>query len=264
MQYGDGCFTTVAVTSGVVEFWSLHKSRLQQGCDRLKIAFDNWPVVEQYINEISSTPDPIVIKVIISRGVGGRGYSTDPNAQSSFFISQHPFPAHYQQWQEDGISLTLSEVKLAQQPLLAGVKHLNRLEQVLVKQDLQLSQFDDAIVCDTQGHIVETSASNIFWYRDHQWYTPNLTECGVDGVMRNLILRYFAQQNLAVNIVKAKIDTIKKAESVFICNSLMKVIPVANFQTNEDYQMVHYTKFDPQHITQWLTEQTLKTRNENR
>jgi 4-amino-4-deoxychorismate lyase len=258
VQFGDGCFTTLLVTKGIAEFWSAHRQRLMQGCERLSINFSAWELLEKSVYELSQKHNKAVLKVIISRGIGGRGYGTDESAVPSFFISQHAFPNHYLEWQAQGIALSLSPILLAKQPLLAGIKHLNRLEQVLIKQQLQHTTFDDVIVCDTDKHLVESSAANLFWCIGNTWFTPDLSQSGVDGVMRNQVLRYFKQQGIAVKLVKIGSEALLKAEQLFLCNSVMKVIPARNFQANPQAQVVHYEPKQLQELHHWLSLESSK------
>lgn len=258
VQFGDGCFTTLVVTDGIPEFWSAHKQRLKQGCDRLGIQFTAWQSLEMSVHQLAQQHTSAVIKIIISRGVGGRGYGTDNTVEPSYFVSQHGFPSHYDKWQEQGISVSLSPIYLAKQPLLAGIKHLNRLEQVLIKQQLQATTFDDLIVCDSDQNIVESSAANLFWRIGQEWCTPDLSYSGVDGVMRNLVMRYFEQQSISVKLVRIGLEAILNAEQVFICNSVMKVISVKNFQTTLQSQVVHYKHTQIQDLRNWLVLESRK------
>lgn len=256
VQFGDGCFTTLAANEGIPEFWPAHKHRLKQGCERLGIVFSEWESLENSVYKLSSQHDKAVIKVIISRGSGGRGYATDDTVKPNYFVSQHGFPLHYIEWQERGITMSVSPIYLAKQPLLAGIKHLNRLEQVLIKQQLQQASFDDVVVCDTDQNMVESSAANLFWRKGDTWYTPDLSCSGVNGVMRNQVLRYFEQHSITVKSVKSGTKALLDAEQVFICNSVMKVIPVKNFQTNPQAQVVHYQHIQLENLRKWLVSES--------
>ena len=228
VQYGDGCFTTMTFAEGKLQLWPQHLARLQNNCQRLAIEFTQWQAIEESAcTLIAKAPLASgVIKVLISRGTGGRGYSPLNVSAPSYIVSCHDLPAHYSAWQQQGISLGLSPVKLARQPLLAGIKHLNRLEQVLVKQALDLTEFDDALVCDTNDNIIEASAANVFWLHQGQWFTPYLTESGIAGVMRNEICRFLESKSQAVKEINLKMTADFSAQEMFICNALMAVVPV--------------------------------------
>jgi 4-amino-4-deoxychorismate lyase len=225
IAYGDGCFTTIAKVAGTIQLLDCHIERLKNGCLALDIRFDDWNSLEQQILEISAPIKNTVIKVIISRGVGGRGYSTLGAEHPNSILSLHDLPTHYDRWQDQGIRLGLSEVKLAKQELWQGTKTLNRLEQILVKQNSN-DAVDDELICDTDDMIIETSAANIFWRVENQWFTADLVESGVVGVMRNHVMNALANNSIKVQVVRAHYSMLAYASDVFICNSLMNVIPV--------------------------------------
>jgi 4-amino-4-deoxychorismate lyase len=239
-QYGDGCFTTMAFRNGHLEFFEAHINRLKLACKTLYIDFDKWSELkENIINSLNSIGD-CVVKVIISRGQGGRGYSPKGATNPTFVISHHPLPLHYALWQNKGIELTVSPVKLACQPLLAGIKHLNRLEQVLVKHALAQTRYDDVIVCDVHDKIIESSVGNLFWYKNDVWYTPDLAESGVEGVMRNHILSVMTENGLNYQVVKHDVSNLFDAQELFICNSLMILVPVMKLLNQSNQQNKNY------------------------
>jgi 4-amino-4-deoxychorismate lyase len=229
VQYGDGCFTTLAVRHGRAELWNDHLTRLKLSCQRLHIVFSAWNELQAHVKTLISDQAEVVLKIIISRGEGGRGYGAAGVGQPSYILNLHPMPQHYQQWRAEGIDLGLSPIKLARQPLLAGIKHLNRLEQVLIKYELEKSGYLDAVVCDTEHMMVETSAANLFWRQGALWYTPELVNSGVEGLMRNLVMDIFQQKSVPIQTVSARISSLQQADAVFICNSLMGVVPIKSF-----------------------------------
>jgi len=232
LQYGDGCFTTLLVKNGQLQLWSRHKARLQHALTRLGIIFEQWQDLEVALQDLCLA-NKAVVKIQITRGVGGRGYTPPTSSLASWLISVSDFPQHYLHWQMHGIRLGLSNIQLAKQPLLAGIKHLNRLEQVLVKRDANEDEYDDVLVCDTDGMLVETSAANIFWCINDVWYTPDLYFSGVDGVMRNLVLDLFKAQGQAVHQTRVPYQHLCQASSVFISNSLMEIVPVVKVLDKE-------------------------------
>jgi 4-amino-4-deoxychorismate lyase len=241
-QYGDGCFTTMAFRNEHLEFFDAHIERLKLACKTLYIEFDKWSELERCIADSLKPAVDCVIKVIITRGEGGRGYSPEGTTNPSFIISHHTIPLHYSSWQTKGVHLTVSPIKLACQPLLAGIKHLNRLEQVLVKHALAQTRYDDAIVCDTQHKIIETSIGNLFWYKDNVWFTADLSESGVEGVMRNQIVAIMQEKGLECRVVKQDVSDLFDAQELFVCNSLMVLVPVMSLfnpitQQNKDYHV---------------------------
>ncbi|WP_333607687.1 aminodeoxychorismate lyase [Arsukibacterium sp.] len=219
-NYGDAVFTTIAVRAGVAQLWPLHLARLQCSVRQLGFAEPDWLALEQAVNSLVTAADN-VIKVVISRGLGGRGYSPDPSMRSQVYISQAHMP-DYQQWKQQGVRLKLAELRLSVQPRLAGLKHNNRLEQVLLKQELALADTDELLVADQQGFITEATASNVFIYWQGRWQTPMLDRAGVAGVMRQQLL------TCRPEIVQADcpLSALPEIEAMVLTNALMQAVPV--------------------------------------
>jgi len=249
-QYGDGCFTTMAFRNGHLEFFDAHIERLKLACKTLYIKFDKWTELERCIIDSFKPTFDCVVKVMITRGEGGRGYSPLGADNPSFIITHHTIPSHYTIWQTKGIKLTISPITLACQPLLAGIKHLNRLEQVMVKQELAQTSYDDAVVCDTQQKVIETSVGNLFWYKDYVWYTADLSESGVEGVMRNQVLSVMKQKGLECRVIKEDVSALFTANELFICNSLMMLVPIVSLFNPITHQSKEYP-FDQTKILQF-------------
>ena len=261
-QYGDGCFTTMAFRNGRIEFFDAHIERLKWACKTLYINFTKWSELDSCIRDSLTSSSDCVVKVMITRGEGGRGYSPEGAVNPCFIITHHCIPSHYTCWQTQGISLAISPITLACQPLLAGIKHLNRLEQVLVKQELSKTHYDDVVVCDTQHNIIESSVGNLFWYKDNAFYTADLSGSGVEGVMRNQIIRVIQQNRQLCHVVQQDVSVLFSAHEVFICNSLMKLVPVVSLfnpvNQQHKYYPVDQTKQLQHHIQQLINLEAIK------
>lgn len=226
-QYGDGCFTTAKIASGKVQLMALHLQRLRNDCQRLAINLSKTEFckIEHAMVETAATQSDGVLKVIVSAGVGGRGYNRDADSKPVVYLSVFPEVLHYDKWRREGIKLGISKVKLNKNELLAGIKHLNRLEQVLVKSSFD-SLVEDEVVLDQDNMMVEVSAGNLFWSNGKAWFTPELIYSGVFGVMRNHIIAKLESQGQRVVLLRASVDMLNNASDVFICNSLMGVVAV--------------------------------------
>ncbi|TMP40535.1 aminodeoxychorismate lyase [Pseudoalteromonas citrea] len=222
LQYGDGFFTTVQIKAGQLALWSLHIQRLQQCQQRLGFTAFNWQELTDYCVEVAKTHQQAVLKVIITRGVGGRGYTPPENVTPTVTVSVSEFPMHYTQLSQTGLCLGVSNIQLGHQPLLAGLKTLNRLEQVLIKQDAMQFSDDDVVVMDIDNHVVETSVGNIIGYQEGEFYTPKLDKCGIEGVY----LKHLAQHNL-IKPTQIKLEQLLEMDAVVVCNSLMECMPVS-------------------------------------
>ncbi|MCA1930717.1 aminodeoxychorismate lyase [Rheinheimera sp.] len=221
-QYGDGLFTTIKVKDGKAMLWDLHLQRLVEGAKRLLIhSFDVDELTSQ-VQQAISAPEQVV-KVLISRGQSGRGYSPQGIESPCCYISTAALP-DYSGWQTQGIRLGIADFKLAQQPALAGLKHNNRLEQVLIKAELIKTDVDELVVLDQSGAVIEVSAANLMFSKDGIWFTPYLDQAGVSGVMRQHIL-----DQRSVSEGKFYLNDLQQAEAILICNALMGVVPVKQF-----------------------------------
>ncbi|PSU26136.1 aminodeoxychorismate lyase [Photobacterium phosphoreum] len=233
-QYGDGCFTTILVEQQRVQLWSLHLARLKVSLQRLGIAAPDWPQVYTDITALAlKYPHKGGIKILVSRGSGGRGYNPIGCNDTQVIISHFEWPAHYQQWQQQGIILGVCQQRMGNSPMLAGMKHLNRLEQVLLKQEIETAGWVDAIALDCGERVIETSIANLFWRQGNTVYTPALQRAGVAGVMRQHVLDILDELNYDYQVGDFDLDALLAADEVFITNALMALVPVNQIHTTQ-------------------------------
>jgi len=214
------------VRDGELQLWPLHLLRLQHAAAQLGFGPIDWTQVQQQA-QAAITQAAQVVKVLISRGTGGRGYSCEGMMTPCIYVSSSVMP-DYQKAQQQGIRLGLATLQLAVQPLLAGLKHNNRLEQVLLKQELAIRPFDELLVLDQLGFVTEVSAANVLFFRAEHWYTPELKRAGVAGVMRKNIM-----QQTPITEVDWTLDELQSVEAIAICNALMGIVPVKHFNGRE-------------------------------
>ncbi|MGV7093703.1 aminodeoxychorismate lyase [Siccibacter turicensis] len=230
IQFGDGCFTTARIRDGEVCLLPAHLERLKQACERLLIPFSAWAELNTEMVALAQEHREGVLKVIISRGSGGRGYSIAGCTAPTRLLSVSTLPTHYAQWRERGITLTLSPIRLGRNPALAGLKHLNRLEQVLIRSHLDQSGADEALVLDSDGWLTECCAANLFWRKGRVVFTPRLDQAGVNGLMRQRILSCLQHSAWQVKEVSETVATLDTADEVILCNALMPLVPVGAFE----------------------------------
>ncbi|KZN30806.1 hypothetical protein N474_19970 [Pseudoalteromonas luteoviolacea CPMOR-2] len=221
LNYGDGFFTTVKITSGRLALWDYHLERLQKCAKVLGFPALDYMSLTSDCQEVARQRKCGFLKVLVTRGCGGRGYGVPEKPSPTIIISQGELPSHYVDWQSKGVSLGYSEIQLGHQPLFAGLKTLNRLEQVMIKQAAQGSVFDDVIVEDIAGNVIESSASNILIVKNGKMLTPKLDLCGISGVY----LRHLCSQR-EITEQRVKRQDLEAADAIFICNSLMGLVPV--------------------------------------
>jgi 4-amino-4-deoxychorismate lyase len=227
VQFGDGCFTTAWVKNSRVQHLDAHLIRLQKAVTALLMPDCHWGQLRAEMQAAAEGCDEGVLTVILSRGEGGRGYSTQGVKGPTRIVSLSGYPQHYHAWREQGIALALSPVALARSPLLAGIKHLNRLEQVMIRAHLDNTDAHEALVVDTAGMLVECCAANLFWRKGDQVFTPDLSNSGVDGLMRQKIIDVLAHSDsFSLEIVNQPVTTLADAEEVLVCNALMPILSV--------------------------------------
>ncbi|WP_018981478.1 aminodeoxychorismate lyase [Salinimonas chungwhensis] len=223
-NYGDAVFTTMSVVNGQVALFNRHVERLRRDASKLGVKLDTCQL-SRAVSEQARVLSSGTLKLLISAGQGGRGYARDKQSQPCLYFSHHPVPLFYDNWRTTGISLALSSVKLSRQPLLAGLKHCNRLEQVLIKQTIP-DYADDVLVCDQCDNIIEASAANLFWLKNDRWCTPSLAYCGVAGVMREFLLSFLQDQGHKVECGNFSLKEAEQASAMLISNALMQIVPV--------------------------------------
>ena len=226
--YGDGVFETIKTIPNIFFQLEDHFSRLYRGLAKLGMPFPEDQKITLH-DFMQFTILPLiscesVVKIIITRGEGGRGYLPPNDCCHTIVIGILPAP-DYSSEQERGVSLSVSPVTVNTNPFLAGIKHLNRLENVVAKQHLASSDFE-AIMLNNNGELIECIQSNIFWFKGNVLYTPSLDKAGVEGTYRQLILEN--QVNSKVEIGHFTLASLMDADEVFITNSLMQIVPVTN------------------------------------
>ncbi|MDR0218027.1 MAG: aminodeoxychorismate lyase [Enterobacteriaceae bacterium] len=240
VQFGDGCFTTIWIEQSQAALLPLHIKRLQKSVEKLFMPTLDWLQLENHIRQVIAGCESGVLKVILSRGVGGRGYSHDGTGEPTQILSLSPYPDQYYTLRERGVSLEISPVSIGINPHLAGIKHLNRLEQVLIKHFIDQAKTDEVLVLDSDGLLVECCAANIFWRKGQNVYTPDLSQCGVDGVMRQHIIQLLEKSGYHLSCVMRYPEALAHADEVIICNSLMPVMAVNQIQAHKNQPAWQY------------------------
>ncbi|TCV31725.1 aminodeoxychorismate lyase [Vibrio crassostreae] len=257
-QYGDGCFTTMLVKGGQIQHFHDHQHRVDECLKALRISALDWDVVspwldtalqhiqhnalhgtknlsgsKKYHNANKPHNEKAGIKLHVSRGAGGRGYSTKNIAKPRVTISTFDFPSHYSALQDSGVELGVCYQALGLNPLLAGHKHNNRLEQILMKDEMDQANEVDGVVLDISGNVIETTMANLFWRKGQAIYTPQLTQSGVAGVMRKQVLTALNQAELSVTISDYCLSQLMQADEVFMTNSILGVAPVTRISDTQ-------------------------------
>lgn len=225
LHYGDGLFETLLKIGGRIPFWKDHYQRLSEGCYRLQITAPTADWLNDKIIQQTQGVDTAVVKLIVTRGKGGRGLKLPERNRPSIFVFKYPYTALKDQ--QMAIDVAICETRLAINPNLAGIKHLNRLDYVLAALELEAKgQKDEGILCDTDGFLVEGIISNLFFCLQDQVYTPSLDLVGVNGIMRKHVLQYFESEGIKVKIGRFPAQLLMQASEIFMCNSVQGVRPI--------------------------------------
>ncbi len=227
LQYGDGLFETLAVSGGEPEFWDDHMHRLRQGCRRLAIPEPDFGLLrDEAVSLAAQGGARSVLKIIVTRGVGGRGYRPPKPPAPNRILSLHPFPAYPAQWYAKGVTARFCLHRLSDHPALAGLKHLNRLDQVLARAEWEDEDIQEGVMLDQQGYVTEGVMSNIFIVSQDQLYTPELSHCGVAGVMRARVMRLAETAGLVCRECRLTPEAMLQADEAFFTNSIIGVWPL--------------------------------------
>lgn len=225
LHYGDGLFETLLHEGGLVKYWSLHWRRLIHGCERLNLPLPDEDKLLADVEQVTNGLQSAVVKIIYTRGVTGRGYAY-AQCRPNCIVMDFPIPQYPRHNSEQGVELYLCNTRLAHQPLLAGVKHLNRLENVLARNEWQDAQIAEGLLCCMDGNVIEGTMSNIFMVKDGMLNTPDLSRCGVKGITRQRIMQMAAEQHIAVSEKQISLEALAQADEVFVCNTIIGIWPV--------------------------------------
>lgn len=223
LTYGDGVFRTLLVRTGHPLCWPRHYDKLSADCAALGIACPPEAILAaEMAHLIAESPD-CVLKVIVTRGESQRGYAVSGHMEPTRILMASPVPPHPASYLADGVRLHLCSTRLAIQPLLAGVKHLNRLENVLARREWNDPEIAEGLMLDMDGNVIEGTMSNLFLLQGKTLHTPNLGRCGVAGVQRDRIMDLADGLGMAVRVENLPLARIYDADEVVLCNSVVGV-----------------------------------------
>ncbi len=231
LAYGDGVFETILVHAGEPVWWSEHWQRLLLGAKVLKIPAPNEDIVRNACQALLKNHADCVLKIILTRGSGGRAYAVPDNPEPKIIISVHPAPTRM----HEPVTVRWCDTQLARQPLLAGIKHLNRLEQILARNEWQDENIFDGLMCDTENKVVCATSTNVFVKVHGQWLSPKIDQAGVAGIARAWVFKQWPETQEA-HLSRLEVE---QAEAIFICNAVRGILMVmrlgdAEFPVDQD------------------------------
>lgn len=232
-QYGDGLFETIEVRGGHAVCLQRHLDRLNSGCLRLHIPFPGAELISLEAEKLcrSMPSNRAVLKIIVTRGSGGRGYRPPDVIQATRVLSLHPYPDYPTNYSEQGIVARFCATRLGLNPALAGIKHLNRLEQVMARAEWADAAIQEGLMLDINDHVIEGTMTNLFYIKNNNLYTAALHQSGIAGIMRSIIMTCSVEQGLSVVEHMFTRDQLLSADEVFVCNSIIGIWPIKQIAT---------------------------------
>jgi 4-amino-4-deoxychorismate lyase len=221
LLYGDGLFETIRFVGGRAPLWSRHMQRLQQGCERLHLPAVDVAQLENEARQVIEGLPEAVVRITITRGIGERGYRLPVDPRPMRLVAAFTPPPLPPGDYRDGVTARLCTLRLASQPMLAGLKHLNRLEQVLARAEWSDPAVFEGLLCDQAGRVICATMANLFAVIDGSLVTPALDRCGVDGVARAEILA-----TGDVQVRDLPLDLLWQADEVFLSSSVRGILPL--------------------------------------
>jgi 4-amino-4-deoxychorismate lyase len=225
-MYGDGLFETIAVVSGGPCLWDAHMERLRKGAHRLSIPCPPQSLLRDECLSVVGDHPRCVVKLVLTRGIGGRGYGPPERPRPTRILSRFPWPEYPQDRALRGVSVHICRTRLAEQPALAGLKHLNRLEQVIARSEWADPERAEGLMCDGRGRVIGGTMSNLFVFRNGGLETPRLDSCGIAGTVRGLVMGTSRQLGISAVERDMYASDLLSAEGLFLTNALIGVWPV--------------------------------------
>jgi len=248
LNYGDGLFETLSVHGGLPRRWQAHMDRLGAGCERLGLVMPPQAVLLREVQTVSAGLQEAVVKIVLARSGQGRGYAPTKNATCDRIVSAFEFPDDIDERAIEGVRARICDFRLAIQPELGGIKHLNRLEQVLASSEHFEDGVGEGVLLDREDHVISAISANIFLVVEDRLLTPRLDRCGVRGVVRSQILAAFTARCEQRRI---QVDLLKESDEIFICNSVRGIVPVRAIN-NQTYEIGPVTR----ELQEWFRDRT--------
>ncbi len=256
VQYGDGLFETLAVHAGRPLLWERHMERLRGGCLHLGLDMPEDRVLRAEVDSLCHGGERAVIKIILTRGCSGRGYAPPDAPLPTRVVSAWPWPDYPAYNARLGVAVRWCRTPVSINLALAGIKHLNRLEQVLARAEWG-GEFAEGLMRDPDGYVVEGTMSNVFAVTAGVLITPELSRSGVAGVMRAEVMA--AARHLGMRCEERWITAseLEKMDEIFLTNSIIGLWPVRSL-ADKCYAVGAVTK-----TLQWVVREALGLETES-
>lgn len=226
LHYGDGVFRTLKVVGGQVRWWDEQFRKLAEDCAALNIPCPERETIEAEVRRLAGGTGVGVIKIMVTRGVGQRGYAIPTDAAPQRIVMGFPGASP----ENRDVRVRWCELRLSSQPRLAGIKHLNRLENVLARSEWNAPDIAEGLLLDEAGHVICGTMSNLFIAEQGSLVTPELSRCGVAGVARRRIIQSAERHGQPARIEPISRERLLAADGAFLCNSIIGLWRVAELE----------------------------------
>ncbi|OGS80631.1 MAG: aminodeoxychorismate lyase [Gallionellales bacterium GWA2_55_18] len=235
LLYGDGVFRTLRVAQGKALHWSLHYLKLQRDCAALGITCPDEVLLCAELDKVLAQHPDGVVKLIVTRGESGRGYTPSAAAEPTRIWDFSPLPDYPAECAMQGVKARVCSLRLSAQPRMACVKHLNRLENVLAAAELSDAQLHgepaaEGLLLDADGHLIEGTRSNLFLVSQGRLVTPDLSRCGVAGIQRGRVMAWALQHGVTLHVRDVGLEEALQADELFIVNSVIGLWPICELE----------------------------------
>lgn len=229
LAYGDGLFESIRLVAGVAPLWHRHMQRMSESCTRLRLPAPDPMLLWREVEAVTRDMPQSVARITLTRGVGQRGYSPPVSPQCTRVVAAFAPPHVDPEVEAQGLCVRVCGIRLADQPLLAGMKHLNRLEQVLARAEWSDPTIAEGLLRDSRGRVISATMANVFAVIDGELVTPALDRCGVAGVARAEVLAVLPQTKIA----DLTLDALLRASELFLSSSVRGIMPVKSLGEQE-------------------------------
>ncbi|MDH3343046.1 MAG: aminodeoxychorismate lyase [Gammaproteobacteria bacterium] len=242
LHYGDGLFETIACVDGALQFWDEHIERMRGGAARLGIEL---PAIENFKDDVcvlldKNTITNGIVKLILTRGESERGYRSPSPQKTTRIVVISDLPEYPDEFKTQGIKACFCQHPVSKNTALAGIKHLNRLDNVIARNEWH-DEYQEGLMLDDSEHVIEGTMSNVFFVKNGELYTPSLKFSGVEGVIRGQILSIADELGINTRIAEIKKEDVKDMDEIFVCNSIIGLWPVSALAEN-NYQLGSVTQ----------------------
>jgi 4-amino-4-deoxychorismate lyase len=247
LNFGEGLSETLLIRSGQPRFWQGHMDRLADGCERLSLPLPPQSVLLREVQTVSAGQGDCLVKIVLTGGASGPTYRRSETVRCRRIVCAYPLPEMGGQPETTGVQARICDLRLAVQPVLSGLGHLNRLERVMARSEWRDETVQEGILLDPEDHVISGISSNIFLVFSDRLLTPRLDRCGIRGVMRAAILSAFRPRCEQRRIM---LDMLPDAEEVFVCSTVRNIWPVTRIG-HWEYPVGRVTR----EVQEWLAGQ---------